>query len=110
MSNRKVQWRGATGNVYEYEIHGMDFNPQPGDYGNYIFARETPIGWYAVYIGQGELETRIRKHPTGKKASMRASHIHVHINNNDAQTRLAEAKDLRAAHNHASTTILFRPN
>lgn len=109
MTVRTLQWRGLSGTAYEYDVHGLDFEPQAGLYGNYIFARETPIGWYAVYIGQGELRSKILNHPTGKQARKKATNVHVRINGNDAPTRVAEVQDLRAAHDHASTTILFRP-
>ena len=93
-------WTGKSG-VYQYEVHpvGQEF---PAVAGNYIFAKETPPGWWSpIYIGRtANLSERFDGHH--KMPCIRANgatHIHIHWNNGDAQMRLDEEADLIAKHN-----------
>ena len=92
----KVNWKGASGKLYTYEIHPMDesWNDVPG---NYIFARQIPGGWSAVYIGETQsLKDRLPNHnelPCVRQNG--GTHIHAHVNQN-TQARLAEEADLLA--------------
>ena len=88
------KWTGASGKGYTYYIHKLPWRPKSGQTGNYIFAKQINNIWYAVYVGQGDLQDRY-------DAAMRegcvnqqgATHYHVH-NNANRSARLAEEKDV----------------
>ena len=50
-TGRSCKWRGVSGESVTFDIHPMggDFPDAPG---SYIFAKESPIGWRAVYVGE----------------------------------------------------------
>jgi len=91
-----ILWPGKSGTEYKYWIYTIStiFTDKKG--ANYIFAKETTKGSYRpIYIGQtGDLSERFDNHhkmPCIKRNE--ATHIHVHINNNEAN-RLKEESDL----------------
>ena len=80
------EWKGKSGRVYLYWIHpiGQVFEPVPG---NYIFAKATAPGhWVPVYIGETkDLSERFDDHHKMPCIEERgATHIHVHVNNEEA--------------------------
>jgi hypothetical protein len=96
MSRGKINWPGASGKSYEYEIYENEttFRSVPG---NYVFAREvTPGHWAPVYIGEtGDLSTRFDDHHKAKEiAKHGATHICVHASSSNKQQRLNEETDL----------------
>ena len=89
-------WRGASGSTYTYHIRSLSWIPDPGQDGNYIFAKLVNGYWHAVYVGQGDLRNRrdaaIRDGCVNRKG---ATHYHVHLNN-DVAARRAEESDIIA--------------
>ncbi|WP_430816354.1 hypothetical protein [Carboxylicivirga sp. RSCT41] len=103
MEKKIISWPGAYGKQYEFEIFDLDVIFPAGARGNYIFARRTPTGWDAVYIGEGILQERVqdvvhRSHAIKKGAT----HIHAHFNINE-YSRKAEEEDLLTVHTEAYT-------
>ena len=99
----KVSWPGASGKAYNYFVHDLSWNPRRGQDGNYIFARQIPSGWEAVYVGQGDL--RDRKDAAisdGCVTEKGATHFHCHLNA-DEQSRLAEEEDVLEGNTEAYT-------
>lgn len=96
MSQQQALWKGKSGNVYPYFIHTLPYSCQPGVDGNYIFARldiETKA-WYAVYIGEGELNSRVNDKEHYKCATSKgATHVFVHTNLRQ-EDRKTEESDL----------------
>lgn len=92
---RECKWKGQSGTTYTYWIYdiGTTFEATPA---NYIFAKETPYLWGAIYIGQtGDLSERFDNHhkmPCIQEHG--ATHIHAHTSSEDEAKRLAEEKDL----------------
>lgn len=100
MDSEKLVWHGASGNEYEFSIHGSDARFKDLN-GNYIFAKKTDTGWDAVYIGQGNLRDRANAHrDDGCVIRKGATHIHAHVNRNEAG-RISEERDLLALHTEA---------
>lgn len=87
-------WRGVSGQVYAYQVERMPFTPPPFKDGNYIFARQRNGIWYAVYVGQGDLQDRygaaIREGCVIRKG---ATHYHWH-ENNSLDGRRTEERDV----------------
>lgn len=92
MSNEKINWKGASGKLYDFEIFSIDANFDPNQNGNYIFAKRTSKGWYAVYIGEGDIQTRTRDE-THRSCALKkgATHIHAHLNNNETDRKTEES-------------------
>lgn len=92
-----ITWQGASGTNYVYSIYpiGTDFTSGPG---NYMFARESSQGWYAVYAGEtADLSERFSNHHKMPCIKMKgATHIHVHGSSTNAQTRRNEESDIIA--------------
>ena len=98
MSERTIQWQGASGTQYKYWILPLNavFKDAPG---NYIYAKETsPHQWSALYIGQTiSLRQRLASHEKEASAIRRgATHIHAHLATKDDDARLHEEADLIA--------------
>ncbi len=94
MSNKKVNWQGERGNLYSFSIFPIETGFNPNQDGNYIFAKQTQTGWDAVYIGEGDLQTRTQDEEHRSCAIKKgATHLHVHLNNNETN-RKAEESDL----------------
>lgn len=90
-SQGKVNWKGISGNEYTYEIFSKDSTFNLNQNGNYIFARQTFIGWEAVYIGQGDLKTRTQDQTHLDCANLKGfTHYHVHINNSEINRKNEE--------------------
>ncbi|MCA8899725.1 MAG: GIY-YIG nuclease family protein [Hyphomonas sp.] len=90
-----IDWEGASGKKYRYEIHPMSAS-FVAKAGNYVFAKETNPGYWApVYIGQTEnLSERFDSHHKIDAARRNgATHIHAHLNPYKSD-RLDEETDL----------------
>ncbi len=102
MANPKIKWNGIQGKFYEYESFPITTPINPNLQGNYIFCKQIPNGWAAVYIGEGDLKTRTQEHiKTGCVIEKGATHIHAHLNDKDAA--FAEETDLLLVHLEAYT-------
>jgi hypothetical protein len=98
MANETIEWPGATGKKYPYHIHGIDFDPSPKQDGNYILAKIANGKWQPIYIGEGDLKTRIAAAKSdGCVLRKGATHIHEHLNGNET-ARKAEESDILAVH------------
>ncbi len=97
---RLCRWRGVSGESVTFDIHplGGDFPDAPG---SCIFARESPVGWHAVYIEETfnlrDRLTPLYAHPKYECALRRGmTHIHIHVNNRGADDRKREEFDIEA--------------
>lgn len=95
MSKELFTWRGESGELYEYAVFEMPFEPDANNDGNYIFAK--CVGdddWQPVYIGQGELKDAYnRAIEKGCVQKHGATHYHMFIEA-DMLRREAEEADL----------------
>lgn len=96
-----IIWAGKSGREYKYWINPLSeidtFKAEPG---NYIFARSSPDGWYAVYVGETEdLSERFDGHHKMPCIERSATHIHAHTSSRDASVRRAEEADIIARWN-----------
>ena len=96
----EIIWTGASGRKYTYFIYpiGTKFIDVPG---NYVFAKATPEGHYALYVGEtGALSERFDNHHKMPCIERRgATHIHVHKSSDDDEIRRAEEADIIAQWN-----------
>ncbi|MBS4056518.1 MAG: hypothetical protein KGZ82_04285 [Bacteroidales bacterium] len=88
------QWKGRSGNHYNYQVFPINQRFDQGILGNYIFARRDVVGWWAIYIGEGDIDQRTQD-ATHRNCAIQkgATHIHAHINSNELR-RKEEEKDL----------------
>lgn len=92
----KFDWTGASGQKYTYWIYELPAELSPRQIGNYIYAKPEGADWKPLYIGQGDLKEKaqIDLHPQSRCLGQKgATHVHVHINENQAD-RTAEEADL----------------
>lgn len=97
-----VTWTGASGKGYRFEVFELPFNFSPSQDGNYIYSRlNQSKRWVPIYIGQGDLKERTENHHQAACIRRKgATHIHAHLNSNQA-ARLAEERDLLANYKNA---------
>lgn len=96
-----MHWTGASGKKYGYWEHKLPYNCKPGQDGNYIFSKLIGGIWYAVYIGEGDINDRVNEPEHYQCATKKgATHVHVHTQANE-QGRLAEEQDLLAGNPEA---------
>jgi len=90
------EWIGLDGQRYEYSVHNLPTDFNPGKYGNYIFARKMNDGhWIPIYIGQGDLGVMIGKASPKLKCIKEMGATHVHVHQNDSEwIRTTEEHDL----------------
>ena len=101
MSQEKVIWTGQSGKDYSYSVFDVDTAFNPNQNGNYIFAKKINNVWYAIYVGEGDIQTRTRdKEHRDCAIKKDASHIHCHLNN-DATERKKEESDILGFNNEA---------
>jgi hypothetical protein len=96
-------WLGASGKTYTYYIWPLPANFDPNQDGNYIFTKKNSAGqWVPIYIGQGDLQSRVgdSHHQARCIQSKGATHVHVH-RNSGSQSRDAEETDLLARYTNA---------
>lgn len=90
----KVGWHGGSGQEYTYSIYDLGWTPAADQNGNYVFARQVRNGWEAVYVGQGDLQTRRAAHlDEGCLTNKGATHFHCHLSSTQS-ARLAEEADI----------------
>lgn len=96
------KWIGASGTQYTYYIWVLPASFSENQDGNYIYSKKSTQGnWIPIYIGQGDLKDRTENHHQAGCISRKgATHIHVHLNPNEAD-RLAEESDLLANYTNA---------
>ncbi len=101
MADPELYWPGASGKKYGYWVKSLPYSCNPNQDGNYIFAKVVDKTWVPVYIGQGDIDTRVNDDVHNPCAVGKgATHVHVHTNAVEAD-RLAEEQDLLAAHPEA---------
>ena len=89
-----VSWRGASGQQYAYSVHDITWVPSADPDGNYIFAKNVNGSWHAVYVGQGDLQSRrAAAIDEGCVTRKGATHFHCH-RNGDQNSRLMEEADI----------------
>ena len=90
----KLSWRGASGKQYEYTRHNLEWVPAANQDGNYIFAKYSGNTYYAVYVGQGDLQDRRKAAlDEGCVQTKGATQFHCHLNSSK-DARLAEERDV----------------
>ncbi len=87
-------WTGRSGTEYEYHIFELPCAIDPGQDGNYIYAKKNSEGrWVPIYIGEGDLAER--SGPAHHKGvcirRKRATHFHCHLEARPADRRAEEA-------------------
>lgn len=97
-----VEWAGASGTKYKYWVYPRHPSVSEGFLGNYIYTKVVNKFWVPIYIGQGDLSVRCTNnhHQIECIDSKGATHVHLHLNANEAE-RLAEEKDLLSGHSSA---------
>jgi hypothetical protein len=103
----KCNWTGASGRVYAFFIHPLPASFNPNQDGNYIFSKETSPGkWSPIYIGEGDLASRVSNshHQASCMGSKGATHVHAHLNGSE-EARKAEEEDLLANYTNAYKPI-----
>ncbi len=98
MNQNQVTWKGQSGKQYVFTVYDkkQKFNQVDG---NYIFAKQTLGTWFAVYIGEGDLQSRTQDEEHLKCAESKGfTHYHVHVNKNEKE-RKAEESDLILGNN-----------
>jgi len=96
-------WIGASGTPYRYFIHKLPVSFNTDQPGNYIFSKlNTANKWEPIYIGEGDLGTRVSDNHHQWTCIQRkgATHVHVHTNSTENE-RLAEERDLLANYTNA---------
>ena len=97
MPPAEVYWTGASGKKYGYWSKNLPYYCDPGQNGNYIFAKIVNGEWTPIYIGQGDIGRGVNDETHYLCAITRgATHVHVHTNHAE-KARLAEEKDLLTA-------------
>lgn len=97
----KVTWNGASGTQYTYYVKKLPYSCNPNQDGNYIFTKVVNNMWIPIYIGQGDLNSRINDDVHNPCARGKgATHVHVQINGRK-EDREKEESDLLAVHPQA---------
>ncbi|MBD3317117.1 MAG: GNAT family N-acetyltransferase, partial [Chitinivibrionales bacterium] len=98
MSTEKAVWQGASGERYHFEVHSLEEGIEKAAPGVYILARQSPDGWEAIYIGQGELKVDVDYKTLDRCVSEKhVTHVHIHVDGTEDRRR-ATCADLLAAH------------
>ena len=94
MNDEHVSWRGLSGSIYSYKVFGINTTFKPNQDGNYIFAKKVNGVWMAVYVGEGDLQSRTQdeEHKTCS-INKGATHLHCHLNS-DETSRKNEETDI----------------
>jgi hypothetical protein len=98
-------WVGKSGHQYTYYVYARHPNIDPGQDGNYIYAKKNSEGrWVPVYIGEGDLSKRASTdHHRAECIDLKkATHVHLHLNARK-EDRRAEEQDLLANYTNALT-------
>ncbi|WP_299207979.1 hypothetical protein [uncultured Tateyamaria sp.] len=97
----KLGWEGASGATYTFTKFGIDVSLKPDQDGVYIFAKTTNRGFDAVYIGQGDLKTRIAAHINTGCVNRKDADTIFCFNEASEAKRLSAESDLLALHTEA---------
>ena len=98
MSTAEVYWVGISGAKYGYWSKELPYYCDPGQSGNYIFAKMDNGAWTPIYIGQGDINNGVNDETHYWCAITRgATHVHVHTNHVE-KARVSEEQDLLMAH------------
>jgi hypothetical protein len=91
-------WFGGSKTPYKYYIFDINANIDPNQDGNYIFAKKEGNLWKAVYMGEGDLQTRKNAAISdGCVKRKGATHFHAHLNANET-VRFNEETDILKTH------------
>ena len=96
MAEQTCTWEGVSGKTYKYWVHSIDTTFKSVS-GNYIFARESPEGWYALYIGEtGDLSDRLTTSHEKWDCAVHngMTHIHAPTSSTSQSDRRDEESDL----------------
>jgi len=101
-TEKTCNWIGKSGKSYRYYIWSLPQSFSPNQDGNYIFAKLVNNLWVPIYIGQGDLGSRIGPyhHKYNCIYSKGVTHVHVHLNTS-RESREAEESDLLAYYTNA---------
>lgn len=96
-----ADWRGASGDLYRFELYpmGTEFHPNVG--GVFLFVAPVPGNYGAVYVGETEefndrLFTRLTRHPRFESARRHgATMLGVHLVTAGVAERARIEADLR---------------
>ncbi|WP_420633638.1 hypothetical protein [Candidatus Palauibacter sp.] len=104
MSPKTCIWKGANGKAYDFYIYALPCRFDPGQVGNYIYARRNDRRlWVPIYIGEGDLAERsslTQHHRRECIQSKGATHFHCHRNPR-REHRLSEEADLLERYTNA---------
>ena len=97
---------GDSGTKYTYFVWELPASFDANQDGNYIYCRlNSKNHWEPIYIGQGDLKDRTEKHHQAICIKGKgATHIHAHLNANEAARR-AEERDLLLNYTNAYQPI-----
>jgi len=95
-------WRGRSGQVYQFYIYALPASFAENQPGNYIYTKRDSAGnWVPIYIGQGDLNDRANNHHQSLCIRQKGgTHFHCHKNSSE-QNRLNEEADLLANYTQA---------
>jgi len=90
----QINWTGKSGETYRYDIYPIDWEPAPGQDGNFVFVKNAGRLAEAIYIGEGDLQSsKAALLAAGCVSAKGADEFHCRLSNDDAARR-DEAKDL----------------
>jgi hypothetical protein len=92
-AHAECTWTGASGVAYSYFIWELPADFGANQRGNYIFSKRNSTGkWVPIYIGEGDLATRISHshHQARCLTESGATHVHVHLNPHEDSRKIEE--------------------
>ncbi|MGO8842390.1 MAG: hypothetical protein ACLQF1_15045 [Methyloceanibacter sp.] len=96
MADQTCNWTGASGAKYLYHIYPRGHGIAAGQMGNYIYSKQNAERkWVPIYIREGDLCVRSKNNHHQIKCidGKGATHMHMHLNANEAN-RKSEESDL----------------
>ena len=101
--NLTCKWNGKSGTLYTYHIHPLPVTFEAGQDGNYIYSKKNDEGkWVPIYIGQGDLASRVSDDHHQAACIERRGATHVHVRRNERENdRTDEEADLLARYTNA---------
>jgi hypothetical protein len=86
-------WTGVSGKQYTYWWYTLPHSFKDGVFGNYIYAKIVSNEWVPIYIGEGDLGTRVgpSHHQADCIKRKGATHIHAHTQPDEAVRKAEEA-------------------
>jgi hypothetical protein len=98
---QSFNWTGSSGQKYVFYLFALPTGFTAKQDGNYIFASFDNTRWHAVYIGQGDLQTRIAAGQADACIKSKASHVFARITTGGEDARRAIEADLLASYTEA---------